>query len=58
MTSRSEPRDRQDDEPRRWPGTGWVEAGEVVRYAGHVWRCVKAGAGKPKDGSPQWQRLD
>jgi hypothetical protein len=43
---------------RTWPGSGFCEVGEVVRYAGHLWRCVQPGAGKPRVESPQWVRVD
>ena len=50
---------RQDEEPpvRRWPGAGWCEPGDTVRYGGVVWRCIRPGAGKPPDRSTQWIRV-
>jgi hypothetical protein len=38
---------------------GFHEPGEVVRYAGQLWRCLARTAGKPSDrASNFWKRLD
>jgi hypothetical protein len=49
---------KRDDVVPTWPGSGFVAAGTVVRYGGHLWRAVRAGAGKPRIQSPQWERIE
>jgi hypothetical protein len=38
---------------------GWHNAGEVVCYAGQLWRCLRRTAGRPSDRAvAYWARLD
>jgi hypothetical protein len=54
------PDEREELVPvRRWPGSGWVEAGEVVAYGSVRWLCLARTCGKPTTRATAfWKKLD
>jgi hypothetical protein len=57
-SGRSVQRSQNAEDPPRWPGSGWVDTGEIVRYGSSRWLCLQRTCGKPRDASPFWRRLD